>query len=76
MQSAVHAHGPQKGAKRVVHVRPESGTKTDVVSRGALVKKYASVNLACSGKFISNLRFTVNLDSAVPPVQLLQPFLA
>ena len=38
MQSAVHAHGPQKGAKRVVHVRPESGTKTDVVSRGALVK--------------------------------------
>ena len=39
MQSAVDAHGPQKGAKRVVHVRPESGTKTDVVSRGALVKK-------------------------------------
>ena len=38
MQSAVHAHGPQKAAKRRVHVRPESATKTDVVSRGALVK--------------------------------------
>ena len=38
MQSAVHAHGPQKGAKRRKTVGPESGTKTDVVSRGALVK--------------------------------------
>ena len=44
MQSAVHAHGPQKAAKRRVHVRPESGTKTDLVSRGALVNKLLAEN--------------------------------
>ena len=34
MQSALHAHGPQKPQNG----GPESGTKTDVVSRGASVK--------------------------------------
>ena len=38
MQSAVYTYGPQKPSKRRKTVGPESGTKTDVVSRGGSVK--------------------------------------